>query len=39
MSDELGFDEGAFDVPDGAGGVDAGGGDAVGVDIVPVEGG
>ena len=37
VSDELGFDEGAFDVPDGAGGVDAGGGDAVGVDVVPVE--
>lgn len=39
VGDELRFNEGAFDVPNGAGGVDAGSADAVRVDVVPVEGG
>jgi len=39
VGDELSLDDGAFDVPDGAGGVDAGGADAVVVYVVPVEGG
>jgi hypothetical protein len=39
VRDELRFDDAAFDVPDGAGGVDGRGPDAVGLDLVPVEGG
>ena len=39
VRDELRLDDAAFDVPDGAGGVDGGGPDAAGLDLVPVEGG
>ena len=39
MRYELRFDDALFDVPDGACGVDAGGSDAFGVEVVPVEGG
>ena len=39
LGNELGVDSLAVDVPDGAGGVDAGGADALGLGLVPVEGG
>lgn len=39
VGDELRLHDGALNVPDGAGGVDAGGADAVVIDVVPVEGG
>lgn len=39
VGDELGVDSLSLDVPDGAGGVDAGGADALGLGLVPVEGG
>ncbi|KAF5479227.1 hypothetical protein F2P56_000068 [Juglans regia] len=39
VSNELGVDDFAIYVPDGAGGIDAGGADALGLGVVPVEGG
>jgi hypothetical protein len=39
VGNELGVDDLALDVPDGAGGVNAGGADALGLGLVPVEGG
>ncbi|KAH7670076.1 hypothetical protein IHE45_10G001400 [Dioscorea alata] len=39
VGNELGVYSLAFDVPDGAGGVDGGGADATGLRLVPVEGG
>ena len=39
VGNKLGIDDLALDVPDGAGGVDAGGADALGLGLVPVEGG
>lgn len=39
VGDELGVDHLLLDVPDGAGGVDAGGADPAGLGLVPVEGG
>ncbi|KAK1587063.1 hypothetical protein Q3G72_009136 [Acer saccharum] len=39
VSDQLGFDDAFFDIPDGAGGVDDGGTESLGYDFIPVEGG
>lgn len=39
VGDELGLDNTPLNIPDGAGGVDAGGPKAPGLDVVPVEGG